>query len=80
MQKISSTLFEKFSKLKGFEASDVQLEEINRDDFKFSENLVSIDLSRNKISRLDNLVFMHCKNLWELDLSRNRIDWIHEML
>ena len=78
IKNLSHLLFQKFTELQSFAAINVQLEEINRDDFKFAENLQTLNLSRNSISRLDNMLFLHCKSLKSIDLSKNEINWIHE--
>lgn len=52
VEEIPSILFETFSGLIKFEAVDVRLKGVNRDDFKFASSLQHIDLSRNMISYL----------------------------
>lgn len=77
-KKLPHLLFQKFSNLQKFSAVEVQLEEINRDELKSSDKLKILDLSKNKISRLENLNFLHCKSLEEINLSKNEISWIHD--
>lgn len=78
LTKFPHLLFQKFSNLEKISAVEVQLEEINRDDLKSSDKLKILDLSKNKISRLENLIFFHCKSLEEINLSKNEISWIHD--
>lgn len=78
LEKIPSILFKKFTMLKFFNASDVGLESISRDDFKSANYLTILNLSRNNITILENMLFLHCSALVELDLSQNQINWIHD--
>lgn len=70
---ISSYLFMKFRNLQDFDASNVGIIKIQREDLLYSDNLIRINLSGNKISALGNFLFQHCSSLREIDLSRNQI-------
>lgn len=78
MKKFPPKLFEDVAKIWDFSAVNVELEEINREDFRSAGDMLSLDLSKNKISRLENMVFMHVKVIILLNLSRNIISWIHD--
>ena len=75
---LPSMLFEEFSKLKILHASNIELKEIIRDDFKFAEYLTDLDLSKNNLTHLENKIFMHLRNLEKLDLSGNQISSVHD--
>lgn len=78
LDEIPAKLFEKFSELREFDATNVTLEKISRDDFKSAQKLYNLSLSHNKIEKLSNVVFMYLKNLSSVDLSHNQISEIHD--
>lgn len=76
-EKFPSGAFLKLSQIKTMTASGVGLTEINRDDFKSYKALQILNLSKNKIKSLGNVVFLHLESLEELDLRNNLIESIH---
>lgn len=78
MEKIPAILFNKFTKLTKLTASNVGIEEINRDDFRSAGLLRNLDLSNNKISKLENMIFIYLTALKIVNLSRNEINSIHD--
>lgn len=77
-ERIPRILFNKFPKLLVLNASDVNLMEIETDDFMHAENLNILILSRNHISHLENGIFSEMKKLRKIDLSRNEIEYINQ--
>lgn len=79
METIPSRLFEKFVELEIFTASNVSLEKINQEDFKYATKLKVLDLSRNKILTLNENSFVEINgSLVNLDLSYNKLKIIDE--
>lgn len=78
LTKIPSKLFEKFTELESFSAAHVGLEKVYRDDFRMAGHLKVLNLSSNKISELENKLFLHCEAIEKIDLSKNQISWIHD--
>lgn len=78
LDEIPAKLFEKFSELREFDATNVTLEKISRDDFKSAQKLSSLSLSHNEIEKLSNVAFMYLKSLSSVDLSYNQISEIHD--
>lgn len=76
---LPSQLFHKFKSLLVFRASDVNLRQITREDFKDADHLTVLHLDRNDIHDLEDGVFSYLKRLQRLDLSRNLITSINEM-
>lgn len=68
LKTIPSKLFEKFHELQTLIASNVSLEFIDHDDFKFAQKLQVLNLSNNKISLIDEKFFGNLKALTRLDL------------
>lgn len=78
IEKIPENLFARFSQLQDLDAIDVQLSEINRDDFRSAGFLRNLDLSRNNLASLENVVFMYLKQVSALNLSNNQISSLHD--
>lgn len=76
---LPSQIFQKFKNLLVFRASDVNLRQITRDNFKDAEHLTVLHLDRNDIHDLEDGIFSSLKRLQRLDLSRNLITSINEM-
>lgn len=76
---LPSQIFSKFKNLLVFRASDVNLRQITRDNFKDAEHLTILHLDRNDIHDLEDGIFSNLKRLQRLDLSRNLITSINEM-
>ncbi|CAG9805341.1 unnamed protein product [Chironomus riparius] len=75
---VPSQLFQSFKSLLVFRASDVNLRQISRDDFKDAEHLTILHLDRNQITDLEDGLLSYLKKLQRLDLSRNQITAINE--
>ncbi|KAG5680672.1 hypothetical protein PVAND_010166 [Polypedilum vanderplanki] len=75
---LPSQLFNKFRNLLVFRASDVNLRQISREDFRDTEHLTILHLDRNQIFDLEDGILMYLKRLQRLDLSRNMITAINE--
>lgn len=76
LEKIPPLVFEKFSDLEIFEALHVGLKEVNSNDFEHAGHLEFLNLSNNKITKLENKVFVFLEFISKIDLSRNEISWI----
>ncbi|CAG9807570.1 unnamed protein product [Chironomus riparius] len=76
-EKFPSGTFSKLSQINTLTAVNVNLTEINRDDFKSYKALQVLNLSSNKIKNLGNVVLLHLESLVKLDLSNNLIESIH---
>lgn len=76
--KIPTIIFTQLQNLLTFSASDVQLMQINRDDFRDARNCTTLILSKNMIRELEDGIFSHLKKLRKLDLSHNLITFINE--
>lgn len=77
-EEIPSVLFESLSGLMKFEAVNVQLKDVKRDDFKFATSLRHLDLSRNRISYVPNKLLSQLSKLISVNLSNNAISIIHD--
>lgn len=73
LQSIPPALFQTLPDLVKFTASNVGLQEISFEDLNSTQFLRHLNLSRNKISRLDIKIFKHIKQLRVVDLSNNEI-------
>ena len=78
LEALPSIIFETFSNLETFKAINVSLKNINQDNIHSALKLKTLDLSRNHITRLDNLTFYICKQLKKIILSHNEISIVHE--
>lgn len=78
MKKFPQKLLQSFFYLQTFSAENVNLQSIERFDFKFAGKFSTLNLGHNKISSLGEKVFEVLQNLENLDLSNNEIVEIHE--
>ncbi|KAG5680673.1 hypothetical protein PVAND_010167 [Polypedilum vanderplanki] len=78
IKKIPSNFFMQVPKLTTFIATNVNLEEIHRDDFKDAENLIVLNMADNMIELLESEIFSYLKKLRILDLSNNKITSLDE--
>lgn len=76
--KIPTIVFSRLPNLSTFSASNVQLMQIFRDDFKSAHNLTILVLNKNMIKDLEDNIFSQLKKLKTLDLSHNLIVSINE--
>lgn len=60
-----------------FNASNLMIKEIKKDDFASAKNLEELDLSFNEISSVPEFVFAGASQLETIDLSHNEIEVIH---
>lgn len=70
---IPNIVFRTFKQLKVFDASHVELLNINSLSFNNAASLKMIFLQNNRITSVNDYVFVHTKNLTNLDLSNNQI-------
>ena len=78
MSEIVSFVFTTFTTLESFDASGVELLRIQRNDFKNAGAVKEINLSKNNLTTLGNMVFSSLKSLQTLDLSNNAIESFHD--
>lgn len=75
--KLSILETNRLNHIKSFEASNVGLHSITRDNFKSLKSLEKLDFSHNDLQNLENMLFKHAPALTSIDLSNNKIDFIH---
>lgn len=77
-QKFPSGTFSKLMNIKTLKAIDVGLTELNRDDLKSFKSVRILNLAKNNLRSLGNVVLLHLEALSELHLPNNQIESIHE--
>lgn len=76
LTEIPANFFETFHSTEVFEMSSIGLESIERNSFQGASSVTSLDLSRNKITALGNMVFYNLPKLVHLFLNGNQISTI----
>lgn len=77
MDNIPKELFIAFPKLLHLDASNIELERLEKYDFLPHSPLISLNVSNNKITKLGALILKNLNNLQLLDASHNRIERIN---
>lgn len=70
-------LFQHFPHVKTMYVWNIRLRNVTKEVFRNSNELLSVDLSKNHIDQLASHTFSLTKKLTQLDLSQNRIETVH---
>lgn len=74
---IPMNLFSKFPQMTKLDAKNVGIKGIISEDFQFATDLQELNLSWNKIKKLENVQFLYLQSITEIDISHNLIEAIH---